>query len=166
MTVSVQESDQILPKKKYPTFGSYTLLKTIGEGEFGKVKLAQHNTSGHKFAIKLIKKENMKSREKKAKIAREISILKELDHPCIVKLFEVWETDTYIGMVMEYASGGELFEHILLHRYLKEKEAVKFFAQLIGAVGYLHKNSIVHRDLKLVSFILLCFEITIGKSAT
>ncbi|RCH78793.1 hypothetical protein CU098_002101, partial [Rhizopus stolonifer] len=74
-----------------------------------------------------------------------------LNHPYIVKLLDVVETEKYIGIILEYASGGELFEYILAHRYLKEKDAKRFFAQLISSVHYMHKRKIVHRDLKLAS---------------
>jgi protein-serine/threonine kinase len=73
-----------------------------------------------------------------------------VSHPNIVKLIEVIETNTYMGVIMEYASGGELFEHILARKYLKENEARHYFAQLITGVSYLHQKQIVHRDLKLV----------------
>ncbi|KAJ3033664.1 hypothetical protein HDV00_005985 [Rhizophlyctis rosea] len=135
-------------------FGPYKLQRTIGEGEFGKVKLAVHYDTGKEVAIKLIKKENIESPNRRAKLMREISILQALDHPFIVKLIEVIETEQYIGMVLEYASGGELFEHILAHRYLKERDACRFFAQLIAGVHYLHALHIVHRDLKLENLLL------------
>ena len=64
------------------------------------------------------------------------------------------ETDHHIGIILEYASGGELFDHILVHRYLKDQPARRLFAQLISGVGYLHKKGIVHRDLKLENLLL------------
>ncbi len=66
-----------------------------------------------------------------------------LRHPNIVHLYDVIETDKYIGIIIEYASGGELFDHILAHRYLKEKDACKLFAQLISGVWYIHAKKIV-----------------------
>lgn len=77
-----------------------------------------------------------------------------LKHLNIVRLHEVIETDKYIGIVLEYASGGELFDHILAHRYLKDRDAAKLFAQLISGVRYLHAKRIVHRDLKLENLLL------------
>ncbi|KAJ3199455.1 hypothetical protein HDU67_002814, partial [Dinochytrium kinnereticum] len=139
---------------KYAMFGPYRLIRTIGEGEFGKVKLAIHMDTNKEVAIKLIKKENIESPGRRSKLMREITVLQELDHPFVVKLIEVIETDHYIGMVMEYASGGELFEHILAHRYLKEREACRFFAQLVAGVSYVHNKGIVHRDLKLENLLL------------
>ncbi|KAF9953771.1 hypothetical protein BGZ65_004468, partial [Modicella reniformis] len=63
-------------------------------------------------------------------------------------------TDRYIGIVIEYASGGELFDHILAHRYLRERDACRLFAQLMSGVHYLHSKQIVHRDLKLENLLL------------
>lgn len=77
-----------------------------------------------------------------------------LKHPNIVRLYDVIETDKYIGIILDYASGGELFDHILAHRYLKEKDACRLFAQLISGVWYIHERKIVHRDLKLENLLL------------
>jgi protein-serine/threonine kinase len=89
-----------------------------------------------------------------AKIYREIHILRGLDHPNIVRLHEMVETERHIGIILEYASGGELFDYILNHRYLKDGPARKLFSQLISGVGYLHRKGIVHRDLKLENLLL------------
>ena len=77
-----------------------------------------------------------------------------MKHPNIVRLYDVIETDKYIGIILEYASGGELFDHILAHRYFKEKDAAKLFSQLISGVWYIHQKKIVHRDLKLENLLL------------
>ena len=71
-----------------------------------------------------------------------------------MRLYDVIETDKYIGIILEYASGGELFDHILAHRYLREKDACKLFCQLISGVWYIHQKKIVHRDLKLENLLL------------
>ncbi|CAG8456663.1 1617_t:CDS:10 [Paraglomus occultum] len=135
-------------------FGPYLLLQTLGEGEFGKVKLGMHADTHEEVAIKLIRKESVESQSRMQKIQREIGVLQSVMHPNIVKLYDVFETDKYIGIIMEYASGGELFDHILAHRYLKERDACRLFAQLISGVNYLHKKHIVHRDLKLENLLL------------
>ncbi|KAJ3020851.1 hypothetical protein HKX48_000081 [Thoreauomyces humboldtii] len=135
-------------------FGPYALGRTLGEGEFGKVKLGTHLKTGKEVAIKLIKKENIDKPSRRAKLMREISLLQSVDHPFIVTVYDVIETHDYIGMIMEFASGGELFEHILAHRYLKERDACRFFAQLLAGVAYLHGRQIVHRDLKLENLLL------------
>ncbi|KAL8774050.1 MAG: hypothetical protein Q9209_001158 [Squamulea sp. 1 TL-2023] len=141
--------------KKETNFGGYILGKTLGEGEFGKVKLGWKKDGSVQVAVKLIRREALGGNPSRLpKIYREINILRELSHPNIVRLHEMTETDKYIGIVLEYASGGELFDYILLHRYLKDNAARKLFAQLISGVGYLHKKGIVHRDLKLENLLL------------
>ncbi|KAF8904724.1 kinase-like domain-containing protein [Gymnopilus junonius] len=127
---------------------------TLGEGEFGKVKLGLHSQWGEEVAVKLIRRGNVDSTLRMSKVEREIEVLKTLKHPNIVRLYDVIETDKYIGIILEYASGGELFDHILAHRYLKEKDAAKLFSQLISGVWYIHQKKIVHRDLKLENLLL------------
>ncbi|KAI8375880.1 kinase-like domain-containing protein [Blakeslea trispora] len=140
-------------KKRVSRLGPFLLLKTLGVGEFGKVKLARHIETGQIVAIKLVKRENIDSSQLD-KIQTEINILKTLNHPYIVKLLSVNETTSSIGMVLEYAPGGELFEYIYKERYLKEEEGRRLFAQLISSVYYMHKKNIVHRDLKLENILL------------
>lgn len=136
-------------------FRDYILGQTLGEGEFGKVKMGWKEDGGAQVAIKLIKREILgQNANRLPKIYREISILSELRHPNIVRLHEVAETDRLIGIVLEYASGGELFDYILNHRYLNDRAARKLFAQLISGVGYCHNKGIVHRDLKLENLLL------------
>ncbi|KAJ2877362.1 hypothetical protein H4R27_006244, partial [Coemansia aciculifera] len=141
-------------KAKNTFFGPYLLLQTIGEGEFAKVKLALHRDTGEEVAIKLIKKESIDTEVKLSKIKREIAALKAVNFSYIVRLHDIIETERYIGIVIEYASGGELFDHILAHRQLKENDACRLFAQLIAGVSYLHASNIVHRDLKLENLLL------------
>ncbi|GAA5909626.1 hypothetical protein JCM5296_002373 [Sporobolomyces johnsonii] len=143
-----------MPRQKI-YFGPYILLQTLGEGEFGKVKLGVHGERwGEDVAIKLIKRGNVDTAQRGEKVRREIEVLKAVRHPNIVRLYDVIETEKYIGIVLEYASGGELFDHILAHRYLKERDASRLFAQLISGVSYLHAKGVVHRDLKLENLLL------------
>ncbi|KZT25052.1 Pkinase-domain-containing protein [Neolentinus lepideus HHB14362 ss-1] len=142
------------PRRTIPKFGPYLLLQTLGEGEFGKVKLGLHSQWGEEVAVKLMRRGNIDSAVRMSKIEREIEVLRTLKHPNIVRLYDVIETDKYIGIILEYASGGELFDHILAHRYLKEKDACKLFSQLISGVWYIHQKKIVHRDLKLENLLL------------
>lgn len=142
-------------KEKGTKFGDYYLGNTIGEGEFGKVKLGWKQDGGVQVAIKLIRRDTVGNNPSRlAKIYREIAILREISHPNIVRLHEMSETERHIGIVLEYASGGELFDYILNHRYLKDQPARRLFAQLVSGVGYLHKKGIVHRDLKLENLLL------------
>ena len=142
-------------REKQTKFGEYILGNTIGEGEFGKVKLGWKQEGGVQVAIKLIKKDQLGGNPSRmAKIMREVAILKQLTHPNIVRLHKMEESDRHYGIVLEYASGGELFDYILNHRYLKDNAARRLFAQLVSGVGYLHKKGIVHRDLKLENLLL------------
>ncbi|KAF8544880.1 kinase-like domain-containing protein [Trichophaea hybrida] len=137
------------------SFGEYILGQTLGEGEFGKVKLGWRRDGGVQVAIKLIRRDSVSPHPNRlSKIYREIAILRTLSHPNIVRLHEMVETDRHIGIILEYASGGELFDYILTHRYLKDPPACRLFAQLVSGVGYLHKKGIVHRDLKLENLLL------------
>ncbi|OLN84395.1 Fatty acyl-CoA synthetase and RNA processing-associated kinase 1 [Colletotrichum chlorophyti] len=142
-------------RDKVVRFGDYVLGNTIGEGEFGKVKLGWKQDGGVQVAIKLIKRDSVGNNPSRlAKIYREIAILRGISHPNIVRLHEMVETERHIGIILEYASGGELFDYILNHRYLKDNAARRLFAQLVSGVGYLHKKGIVHRDLKLENLLL------------
>ncbi|KAG5643181.1 hypothetical protein DXG03_001385 [Asterophora parasitica] len=142
------------PRRTIPKFGPYLLLQTLGEGEFGKVKLGLHSQWGEEVAVKLIRRGNVDTSVRMSKVEREIEVLKSLKHPNIVRLYDVIETDKYIGIILEYASGGELFDHILAHRYLRERDAARLFSQLISGVWYIHQKKIVHRDLKLENLLL------------
>ncbi|EMG48873.1 hypothetical protein G210_0489 [Candida maltosa Xu316] len=138
-------------------FGAYILGSTLGEGEFGKVKLGWRKDGKHpsQVAIKLIKRSSIvKDSDSEVKIHREINSLKLLNHPNIVNLVEVMKSGKYIGIVLEYASGGELFDYILQHKYLKENVAKKIFAQLVSGVDYMHAKGLIHRDLKLENLLL------------
>ncbi|KAI5795386.1 hypothetical protein DFH27DRAFT_612617 [Peziza echinospora] len=141
--------------RKETRFGDYILGQTLGEGEFGKVKLGWRRDGGVQVAIKLIRRDTLAPHPSRlSKIYREISILRTLSHPNIVRLHEMVETERHIGIILEYASGGELFDFILTHRFLKDPPACRLFAQLVSGVGYLHKKGIVHRDLKLENLLL------------
>lgn len=171
--------DHSRSQKGTSKFGDFILGNTIGEGEFGKVKLGwkqdssvqvcnvMHHcrayapfslgllTASSQVAIKLIKRDSVGGNPSRlSKIRREVTILRGVQHPNIVRLIDMLETDRYIGIILEYASGGELFDYILNHRYLKDHSARRLFSQLVSGVGYLHKKGIVHRDLKLENLLL------------
>ncbi|XP_041131551.1 MAP/microtubule affinity-regulating kinase 3-like isoform X3 [Polyodon spathula] len=136
-----------------PHIGNYRLLKTIGKGNFAKVKLARHILTGREVAIKIIDKTQLNPTSLQ-KLFREVRIMKILNHPNIVKLFEVIETDKTLYLIMEYASGGEVFDYLVAHGRMKEKEARSKFRQIVSAVQYCHQKHIVHRDLKAENLLL------------
>ncbi|XP_038823087.1 MAP/microtubule affinity-regulating kinase 3-like isoform X10 [Salvelinus namaycush] len=136
-----------------PHVGNYRLLKTIGKGNFAKVKLARHILTGREVAIKIIDKTQLNPNSLQ-KLFREVRIMKILNHPNIVKLFEVIETERTLYLVMEYASRGEVFDYLVAHGRMKEKEARAKFRQIVSAVQYCHQKHIVHRDLKAENLLL------------
>ncbi|XP_055073611.1 serine/threonine-protein kinase MARK1 isoform X2 [Misgurnus anguillicaudatus] len=136
-----------------PHVGNYRLLKTIGKGNFAKVKLARHVLTGREVAVKIIDKTQLNPTSLQ-KLFREVRIMKVLNHPNIVKLFEVIETEKTLYLIMEYASGGEVFDYLVAHGRMKEKEARAKFRQIVSAVQYCHQKRIVHRDLKAENLLL------------
>ncbi|KAG1700042.1 5'-AMP-activated protein kinase catalytic subunit alpha-2 [Nymphon striatum] len=134
--------------------GHYILGETLGVGTFGKVKIGKHQLTGHKVAVKILNRQKIKNLDVVGKIRREIQNLKLFRHPHIIKLYQVISTPTDIFMIMEYVSGGELFDYIVKHGKLKEHEARRFFQQIISGVDYCHRHMVVHRDLKPENLLL------------
>ncbi|KAJ3168440.1 hypothetical protein HDU87_000996 [Geranomyces variabilis] len=158
----------------------YTIVKTIGEGSFGKVKLAVHLATGEQVAIKVMPKPAATTPDPRSKdaagaaddddennptanaptstdrILREILVLSHLSHPNISRLLQVVSTPENIFLVLEYESGGELFDHIATHPSgrVPEPQARKMFRELCSAVQYCHASGVVHRDLKPENLLL------------
>ncbi|XP_030468917.2 CBL-interacting serine/threonine-protein kinase 1 [Syzygium oleosum] len=134
--------------------GKYELGRTLGEGNFGKVKFAADVESGQGFAVKIIDKAKIINLKITDQIKREIGTLKLLKHPNVVRLHEVLASKTKIYMVLEYATGGELFDRIASRGRLPEAEGRKLFQQLIDGVSYCHDKGVFHRDLKLENILV------------
>ncbi|CAJ1940697.1 unnamed protein product [Sphenostylis stenocarpa] len=135
--------------KERMRLGKYELGRTLGEGNFGKVKFAKNTDSGQPFAVKIIDKNKIIHLNITNQIKREIATLKLLRHPNVVRLYEVLASKTKIYMVLEYVNGGELFETIASKGKRTEGEGRKLFQQLIDGVSYCHSRGVFHRDLKL-----------------
>ena len=103
--------------------GHYRLGKNLGIGSFGKVRLAEHQLTGHKVAVKILNRNRIRQLDMDDKVRREIKILKLFYHPHIIRLYEVIYTPTDIYMVMEYVQGGELFDFIVSNGRLSEPRA-------------------------------------------
>jgi len=134
--------------------GKYELGRTIGEGTFAKVRFAKNTENGDPVAIKILDKEKVQRHRLVEQIKREICTMKLVKHPNVVRLFEVMGSKARIFIVLEYVTGGELFEIIATNGRLKEDEARKYFQQLINAVDYCHSRGVYHRDLKLENLLL------------
>lgn len=133
--------------------GAYDVVRTLGEGSFGKVKLANHRWTKQEVALKIISRKKLISRDMAGRVEREIQYLQLLRHPHIIKLYTVITSPTDIIMVLEYA-GGELFDYLVQHGKMAENKARRFFQQIVCAVEYCHRHKIVHRDLKPENLLL------------
>jgi BR serine/threonine kinase len=135
--------------------GPYLLVRCLGNGTTGKVKLAIHRESNQHYAIKDIAKSIFDERPQlQNKIRREIALMQLLDHPHILKLVDILESPRHLYIVLEYASEGELFSFLVTRRTLSEDVAMRFFRQIIYGLEYLHMMGICHRDLKPENILL------------
>ena len=172
-------SNKAAPTIKGDQIGSWKLGETLGFGSTGKVQLAYNKNLNKHAAIKIISKAIFKSQaltdnrsnsgtsSKESYFAqsstpdslpygieREIIIMKLLNHPNVLRLYDVWETNSNLYMVLEYAEKGELFNLLVERGPLPENEAIRFFRQIIIGISYCHALGIVHRDLKPENLLL------------
>lgn len=145
--------------------GQWSLGKTIGAGSMGKVKLAKNLETGEQVAVKIVPRQstdehrNDRDREradhsKEIRTAREAAIVTLLNHPYICAMRDVQRTNYHWYMLFEYVNGGQMLDYIISHGRLKEKQARKFGRQIASALDYCHRNSIVHRDLKIENILI------------
>ncbi|KAJ1421343.1 Serine/threonine-protein kinase, active site [Sesbania bispinosa] len=134
--------------------GKYEIGRTIGEGTFAKVKFAQNTETGESVAMKVLDRSTIIKHKMIDQIKREISIMKLVRHPHVVRLYEVLASRTKIYIVLEYITGGELFDKIVHHGRLSEAESRRYFQQLIDGVDYCHSKGVYHRDLKPENLLL------------
>ncbi|KAF8920564.1 kinase-like domain-containing protein [Mucidula mucida] len=146
--------------------GYWKVGRTIGKGSSGRVKVARHAKTGQMAAVKIIPKAFLYSRMESLNNAadeaerfelalqREIVIMKLIDHPNIMKLYDVWDTTHHLYLILEHVQGGELFDLLCEQGRLSSQEALRYFQQIIAALDYLHRFNIVHRDLKPENILL------------
>lgn len=141
--------DTFVFNKKSKVEDDYTLDAELGKGTYGVVYKGIHNLTGEVRAIKQIARSKIKKYER---FINEVTALKTLDHPNIIKLFEVYEEKDNVYLVQEMWTGGELFDRIVEKQYISEKQASVLFQQVLQAILYCNKNKISHRDLKPENF--------------
>ena len=141
-------------RKTISKIGDYEIIKTIGEGTFGKVKLAKNIPTNELVAIKILEKAKLNDKEDLNNIMKEIKFLKTFNHINIISLYEIIETEMNYYIIMEYAE-NELFSYIVENNYLDEETASFFFIQIIFSIKYINKKKkIAHRDLKPENILL------------
>ncbi|GJM94215.1 hypothetical protein PR202_ga10843 [Eleusine coracana subsp. coracana] len=134
--------------------GKYEVGRTIGEGNFAKVKFAQNTETGESVAMKVLDRSSILKHKMAEQIKREISIMKLVRHPNVVRLHEVLASRKKIFIILEFITGGELFDKIIRHGRLSEADARKYFQQLIDGVDFCHSKGVYHRDLKPENLLL------------
>ena len=137
----------------YSIINNYIFKEDIGEGNFGKVKLAIHKETGEEFAIKILNKKQIKIKMKNT-IFKENEIISKFNHINVIFVFAIIEDIENYYIVMEYCKTGELFDYIVANQFLSEEESSVFFYQLINGVEYIHSKGIAHRDLKPENLLL------------
>ena len=141
-------------KDKEYTIGNYLVKKTLGKGTFGKVKLGVYIPTGEKVAIKILEKNRIREKDDQIRVKREFNMQTLLNHPNVILVAEIFESNDNYYSVMEYCEGGELFNYIVKNRRLDDSEAAFFYFQLINGLEYIHSLGIVHRDLKPENLLL------------
>jgi serine/threonine protein kinase len=130
----------------------YELHRVLGTGAFSEVRLGTEHRTGKQFAIKIVDRSKCKGKEDM--IETEVKILTRIDHPNIVKLYEKFEFDNKLFLVMELVTGGELFDEIVGRGSFPERDAARIVEKILEAILYLHSMGIVHRDLKPENLLL------------
>ncbi|KAG9309519.1 Pkinase-domain-containing protein [Chiua virens] len=138
--------------------GLWKVGRTIGKGSSGRVRIARHTKTGQYAAVKIVSKQHLNStniarpadtpEHMLLSIEREIVIMKLIEHPNVMRLYDVWETSSELYLILEYVEGGELFDYLCTRGRLASPEALACFQQLIAAVDYCHRFGVAHRDLK------------------
>ncbi|KAL2820015.1 hypothetical protein BJX63DRAFT_444972 [Aspergillus granulosus] len=161
--------------KRKTHVGPWQLGRTLGSGATGRVRLAKHAATGQTVAIKIVSKKcaaisqsdsiiamnknagnfvGAGTRQMPSGIEREVVIMKLIEHPNVISLYDVWENRGELYLVLEYVEGGELFDYVSKEGPLPEEEAVRLFRQIIAGLGYCHRFNICHRDLKPENILL------------
>lgn len=148
--------------QKRTSVGPWDFVKSVGAGSMGQVKLAVNRYTRQSAAVKIVPKaftqKNWEGREsndaKDARVIREAAIGKLVYHPNISRLYEVYSMSSHYYLVFEYIAGGQMLDYIITHGSVKETQARRFARSIASSLDYCHRNSIVHRDLKIENILI------------
>ncbi|KAL5288209.1 AKT3 family protein [Megaselia abdita] len=143
-----------LSGKKKVTLENFEFLKVLGKGTFGKVILCREKSTAKLYAIKILKKEVIIQKDEVAHTLTENRVLQTTNHPFLISLKYSFQTNDRLCFVMQYVNGGELFFHLRRERLFSEDRSRFYGAEIISALGYLHSQGIIYRDLKLENLLL------------
>ncbi|KAK4886632.1 hypothetical protein RN001_002903 [Aquatica leii] len=136
------------------TLQNFEYIQVLGRGTFGKVMLCREKSSQQLFAIKLVKKEIIRSKQQLNRTLTENRILKRINHPFLISLKYSFQTPNHLCFVMDYINGGELFFHLRRFTKFTEEKARFYTAEIVSALSYLHDLSIIYRDVKSENILL------------
>ncbi|XP_048590454.1 rootletin-like isoform X2 [Nematostella vectensis] len=134
--------------KKTPLDQDYNVHEELGKGKFGVVKRVTDKKTGTVYAAKYIKTSGALSGSSRDDVMREIDIMSRMHHKRLVGLLDAYDANRNIIMIMEFISGGELFERVVDEDCLTEKEAAYYMHQLLQGIEHVHKKNVLHLDLK------------------
>ena len=132
---------------------TYRIGSKLGDGAFGSVRKITHRVTGEVRAVKTIHKKSLRTPEEQATFFNEVSVLRALDHPNILKLYEFYQDDKNYYLITEFCAGGELYDRIINSGFFSEALAASIMKQILSCVMYCHSRGVVHRDLKPENFL-------------
>ncbi|KZT23657.1 Pkinase-domain-containing protein [Neolentinus lepideus HHB14362 ss-1] len=150
--------------------GPWVIGECVGKGASGRVKIAKHRCSGQLAAVKILPlqpivnsraslaTQQAKSEKQRLGIDREITMMKLMNHPNIMRIYDVYEGDKELYLILEYVEGGELFDYLVNHGKLRPLQALAYFKQIVYGLNYAHTFSIIHRDLKPENILIHSFS--------
>ena len=146
--LSLNKKKKKAPSHQISKISEYKIEGTIGQGAYGKVKDAKHIASNESVAIKFVEKNKLIRAGDGERMETEMKIISSLNHPNILKAYEIFEDEKYYYIVMEKPGKGDLFNYICNKHRLTIKESTYIYYQIVNAIDYLHRNNVVHRDMK------------------
>lgn len=146
--MSGEECVNLLVPGKKISLDDFKLLKVIGRGSFGKVYLVRKKDDGLPYAMKILRKDQLIKKNLLVKTQAERDILEKIKNPYIVGLHYAFQSETKLYFFIDFLNGGEMFTYLRKERQFSERRAKIYAAEMVDAIGCLHQNNIIYRDLK------------------